>query len=328
MRIWIAIGLLLLIAPLAARGGVHEEARKHFDLGAQLVARHEFQAAIEEFENSYRLSPLPEILFDIALSQRALGRYSEAIGSMRRYLDESLASAHGLSDGRKSEAQALLAELDAKRATLEIHAPAGTELTVDGRRVGPAPASLKLDPGAHRIDAAAAGFQPARADVVLASSRVETLELALEPASIEGARVVSPPRPEPPPRAIQAPRPRQHTEVTAPPERSPAPYLATARGRVVLGLGVSALALFAVAAATGGTVLSERDRYRASCDQICDDDLYAQARRIAISTDVLFAVGGAAAITSLVLLIARPPHRVARALPTVTARGLAWQGVF
>jgi hypothetical protein len=42
---------------------------------------------------------------------------------------------------------------------------------------------------------------------------------------------------------------------------------------------------------------------------VCDAPLYSQAHALANTTDALLAIGGAMAITSLVLILVRPRHR-------------------
>jgi hypothetical protein len=110
----------------------------------------------------------------------------------------------------------------------------------------------------------------------------------VEPPAAPPAAQVAPP---PPASSPAAPRPR---------------LVDTAQGRAAIGLGASALGLFVAGAATGGLVLADKSSYQASCDRFCDNALYDRAHALAITTDVLFAVGGAAAVTSLVLFLAHP----------------------
>ena len=269
MRSPILLLLLLLgAAPARASDG---EARRHFDAGIALAQQHDFEGAIGEFETSYRLNPLPEMLFDIALSQRALGRSAEAVATLRRYVAEG--SARGkLPAERRAEAEQLIAELE---ATLRPPAPA------------PAPAPAPV---------------PVPAPV---------------PAAV--------------PAPVPAPREAPPLVVAPPPARAETrpPLLSTMQGRAALGLGVGALVLAATGAVTGGVVLSEKATYHDTCATTCDGALYDQARRIAITTDVLFSVAGAAAISSLVLFLVRPTHRsLAALIPRVGPRGLTFQGAF
>jgi hypothetical protein len=60
-------------APALAPAGRSAEAERLFQQGLKAYDAREFARAIEAFEAAHRLAPLPEIVFDIAMSHRALG---------------------------------------------------------------------------------------------------------------------------------------------------------------------------------------------------------------------------------------------------------------
>ena len=62
-----------------------DEARRHFEQGVALFRDHDYDAALAEFQRSNQLTPLPIVRYNIALSEKALGRFAEAIDDFRAY---------------------------------------------------------------------------------------------------------------------------------------------------------------------------------------------------------------------------------------------------
>jgi hypothetical protein len=290
----------LLCATVPARADEPDMARaaeEHFKRGVDLFTHHDPARALSEFEESFRLNPIAEVRQNLALCLNALGRYVEAAQNVELYLKEASARSTPLSAKHRADAMSLLDEINAKLATLSIATRDGATVRVDDKAVGTTPlAPLRLDPGPHRIDVSCEGFEDAALSVMLESGKTSA---ALVPLSTKHAA-------QPATSAILAPAP---TPVATRPS-----FLRTTQGRAALGLGGVALAVFATSAVTGGVAWSDRDRYRASCKATCNDSLYVRAHGLAIATDALFAVGGVAAITSVVLLVVRPKKRAQAAL--------------
>jgi tetratricopeptide (TPR) repeat protein len=83
--------------------------------------------------------------------------------------------------------------------------------------------------------------------------------------------------------------------ITAPPPRR-------SRAPIALGLGVTGLVLLATSVGTGAVVLAHRD----------DVATYDRNRALAITTDVLWSVGGGLAISGLVVYLTDPARRSKR----------------
>ena len=64
---------MLLLAETAAAAAPAADAEALFREGLKAYDAKQYARAIESFEAAHRLSPLPEILFDIAMARRALG---------------------------------------------------------------------------------------------------------------------------------------------------------------------------------------------------------------------------------------------------------------
>ena len=63
-----------------------EEARKHFHNGIKLYGEQNFKGALAEFDAAYRLKPGPSSLKNIALCQKALFRYTDAVDTLGKVL--------------------------------------------------------------------------------------------------------------------------------------------------------------------------------------------------------------------------------------------------
>jgi tetratricopeptide (TPR) repeat protein len=108
-------------------------------------------------------------------------------------------------------------------------------------------------------------------------------------------------------RALIAELERRAAPAPLPPAPPPPPFLATTRGRAIVGLTVIAGATLVTGAVLGSLVLARRD----------DAALWDQNHAMAITTDVLLPVGAAAAVTAIVLVATRPraARRMARWAP-------------
>jgi hypothetical protein len=129
---------VILSTPLSPRAvAAGDEAKRHFDAAIALARRHDFAAAIAEFEASYQLHPLPELWLNIALSERALERWSPAAEHLRRYLSESEVRG-SLSAEKRAEVKALIEEADAKAAGAQNEPTAGEPPRVEATPSSPA----------------------------------------------------------------------------------------------------------------------------------------------------------------------------------------------
>lgn len=167
------------------------EARRHFEQGVALYNAGDFNGALAEFEASYRGRPLPEVRFNIGLTQKALFRYSEAIETLRRQLAED----GGLSSERRVVIDRLVREMEALLAPVTVRlSPASAQLLIDGRSA--AAGVLRLPAGHHQLSAAAEGHRPLHREIIVSAGTPLQIDLALEPLQRTGrVRITSaPPR--------------------------------------------------------------------------------------------------------------------------------------
>lgn len=175
---WAIVILCFLLASRYAwarpDGGPHAEARRHFTQGVELYNEGDFNGGLAEFETSYRLHPLPEVRFNIALTQKALFRYAEAIETLRQLLLEVPPP-----DGeQRRKIGQLLHEMEAVLAEVTITlAPAAAQLLIDGRPA--VPGVLRLPAGHHQVAATAEGYQPWHREIAVSAGTPLRLELSL-----------------------------------------------------------------------------------------------------------------------------------------------------
>lgn len=156
-----------------------EEARAHFETGAALFNAHNYDGALVEFQESYRLRPVPVVLFNIAQTLKLLYRYEEAIAAYEQYLAEE----RGIDAARRRAVQQTIEELRAATAPITIATDLpGAEIRVDGRLVGttPLPGPLVLAAGSRRIEATLDGRETSQ-EIDVVGGRAAELTLAIPP---------------------------------------------------------------------------------------------------------------------------------------------------
>src|SRR5688500_12520230 len=73
-------------AATPSAGETTEAARAHFKTGTRLYQDQNFEGALAEFEAAYQLKPGPGSLQNVALCQKALFRYGEAVDTLTQLL--------------------------------------------------------------------------------------------------------------------------------------------------------------------------------------------------------------------------------------------------
>lgn len=122
----------------------------------------EYQKALDEFKEVYRLTSEPTLLYNIGQCQRQLGLLDDALKSYRSFLREIPGS--NLQENVKERIQEIEAEL-AKRAQLgsiQVETnPEASAVTIDNKTKGASPFLLEgVLPGAHNIRVEKPGYVP------------------------------------------------------------------------------------------------------------------------------------------------------------------------
>jgi hypothetical protein len=174
----------------AAAGAQGDPYKSHMENGVKLYNDKNYAAAMAEFQAAYEARPSPNPLLNVALCDKELFRYPQAIAAL-----ETALARHGEAmepDDKKAsedaikEMRALLGSV-----TVTLTPPAAT-LLVDGEEQPPAAAGkpLLLGPGTHKIAARAPGHAPAEQSVTVSSGREQAVTLVLVPdkgpVTIEG----------------------------------------------------------------------------------------------------------------------------------------------
>jgi uncharacterized protein YjeT (DUF2065 family) len=215
---FLVIVLGALAAPLAAKAGVKEEARKHYDRAIELVDDGQLEGAIVEFQRSYDLTHHFAVLYNIGQVYVSLARPVEAVDAYERYLADG---GRKVPADRRTEVEKEIVRQKARIATLEIRGlPQGATVRLDGNEIGRAPISapVRVGVGKHTIAAWADGYDSAEKEVVVAGEDHKAVGLVLAKRVVES--------PSLPPGAQSAPVQPVTVTVVAPAQSPPWPRAA------------------------------------------------------------------------------------------------------
>lgn len=145
---------------LSPQGTDVELAKAHFRTGEIYYQRQRYPDAAREFEEAYRLSNRAELLYNMGKSYDGASDPTRALHAYRRFI-----SALPTSPDR-AEVDARIVALQQAVGSLEITASVdGASVTLDGEKLGATPllpAIVDVNPGQHRLEISAEGFQTYR----------------------------------------------------------------------------------------------------------------------------------------------------------------------
>src|SRR5438105_3024304 len=120
-------GLALLVA-LSAAGALaqtdaEKQAAEHFDRGTKLYGAAQgdarlYEAALAEFEAAHQLTHAYQVLFNIAVTQKKLSRFGEALKTFEQYLKDG---GPALAPERREAVEKEIAELHALVAEVQVN---------------------------------------------------------------------------------------------------------------------------------------------------------------------------------------------------------------
>lgn len=171
----------------------HARARDLFERGVTAFDEGDYDRALELFRRSYAIRPAPLVLYNIAVTERHLGRHAEAIRHLTRYLEETENV-----DARREVVRSELDEISSRmgRLVLEVE-PEGAEVHVDEVLVEQGAEPLWLSPGPHRVRVSAPGHRTSIEEIELAPGRRHVHRVALgyaAPPAVVTAHLAPPPR--------------------------------------------------------------------------------------------------------------------------------------
>lgn len=165
------------VEPQAAPN-VHE-AQRHHERAVALYDAGELPGARRELERAYELAPNFRILFNLGSLSSELQDFAAAAGYFERYLAEGGAR---ISEDRRREVTTELADILPRVAHLDVRVNvAGASILIDDHLVGASPLRdpIRLNPGTHRVEARASGWQPHGSLLELTAGGGLTIELQL-----------------------------------------------------------------------------------------------------------------------------------------------------
>jgi hypothetical protein len=124
-------------------------ARARFKEGVEFYDKGDFEQARASFLQAYALKKHPAVLLNLAWSCVKSGHALEG----ERYFKQFLAEGKEITDKQRADANDGLTQARNKLGHIEIQATAGTEVTVDGDKVGTAPLAdtISVEGGAHTV---------------------------------------------------------------------------------------------------------------------------------------------------------------------------------
>ena len=142
--------LVPTVASAQEASGDEKLAQTRFDQGKAAFKKKKYEAARKALLDAYQLRPNDETALYLGLASVKAKKPGEGA----RYLKKYLAGSQGTSSPEHDQAEAALAEATKKLGTIEVLAPRGTEIFLDGSsdKVGVTPMEpLLVDPGPHSV---------------------------------------------------------------------------------------------------------------------------------------------------------------------------------
>ncbi len=278
LLVMLTMGLVLGIAPRLYADDA--EAKAAFEEGKELFKAGKFAEAASAFRNANKLKPNWKILYNIGQSEAAAKRNGLALEAFERYLTEG---GDDLAEERREEVMTEVESLRKIVGSLEVRAPKGAVVTVDNVERGRTPLS------GHVL--VAAGVE----HWVMVKRLDETIIDRMVRVSGGQTLLVEVDEKKEPTASEPSPEPAQETREARP--------LKTI-GWVTVSIGGAILIGGVI---TGGMALSlDKDLEKKCANGGCPPDLRNDRDRVdtlGVTTDVLLAVGSAAAVAGVVMLV-------------------------
>jgi hypothetical protein len=169
---------------LAQDDAARERARGEFSRGVQRYEAGDYEAALEAFQEAYRLAPHPSVRVNMANAYEQLDRPLEAIFHFERFLAE----AEQVRPEQRREVETALARLRGRVAEVTIQVePAGATVLIDENdsRSAPLTEPVRMVPGNHTIEVSADGYATMRRDISVEAGDTPTVSITLEGAGAE-----------------------------------------------------------------------------------------------------------------------------------------------
>ena len=230
----IVVGALAAATPAWADDTAQRDAQARFEEGLARVRSSDLEGALLSFRQAYTVMHKPAVVWNLALTEEKTSRTVDALAHFKEYL--RLAP---VDDADRPRAQKHIDGLNAATGHIDVAAPAGAAITVDGTRtLGATPLADPVDvaPGHHDVEAKLGMTVKTVGVEALAGQTMHADFRGMEapagsPLGATGATA---------PQAEGAPPGGEATAVPAP-EQASAPVSPTARLVTVVALGGAAV---------------------------------------------------------------------------------------
>ncbi|WP_437959998.1 PEGA domain-containing protein [Sorangium sp. So ce119] len=169
------------------------EAKAEYEAARILFNDGDHRNAIIKFERAYELSRDPRLLWNIALCQKNLKRYTRLLATIEQLLRDA---GPQLTEQDRKDAAELIEATKAYVSRLDLQASeAGATVLVDGEEVGQTPLGepVLLDIGTRRIRVTKKGFKDVEVTEQVAGGGVVTVKATLEKEVHQGRLIVAAP---------------------------------------------------------------------------------------------------------------------------------------
>lgn len=166
-------------------------AKAEYEAGRVLYADKDYPNAIVKFQRAYELSSDPRLLWNVAVCEKNLRRYSRMLATIQRYQREA---AELLTAEEREQAAEIIKTVEAFVSELDLRVQLeGADVFIDDEHVGTTPLAepLVVDVGTRRIRVAKPGFKEATLTREISGGGTVVLQVDLEEEVHRGRLVVS-----------------------------------------------------------------------------------------------------------------------------------------
>lgn len=165
--------------------------------GDAAMKKLEYELALREYEDAYKLGKDPAVLYNMGRAYQGLTRYPESLDKLEAFAREASADVRA----KVPKLVELLAEVRAKVSTLAIRSNVRAKILLRSARIGEAPlVAFRTNAGTATLEVEADGYRPVKREITLPGGGTLDLEINLLPlkdsgtlairANVEGATVV------------------------------------------------------------------------------------------------------------------------------------------
>lgn len=161
---------------LANPPGPKEEARELLQEGIRAFGAGQYRVALGKFVDAYGIFPSAKLLRNIAATYAALERPVEALDAYERFMREAGAE---VTTRERAQVARELQDVAGHVGELRVSAPEGTDVRVDGERVGYTPLGrTRLRAGTRRVTMTPPGGAPVNVSVEIVGRHTAVVGLS------------------------------------------------------------------------------------------------------------------------------------------------------